>query len=118
VLLTVVTGEEPHIPDGERATVQRLTPGFFRVTLRYGYLDQPDVPLALAGLDPDKGLTVDAENVTYFVGRETLIATDRPGMAIWRERLFGRMARNAERATMFFNIPVDRVIEIGMQVEL
>ncbi|RYZ77320.1 MAG: hypothetical protein EOP05_02220 [Proteobacteria bacterium] len=59
-----------------------------------------------------------SEDLTFFLGRETLIATDRPGMAIWREHLFSFMSRNAQRATAFFNIPADQVIEVGIQVEL
>jgi KUP system potassium uptake protein len=118
VLLTVTTGEVPRIAEGECATVERLTRSFFRVTLKYGYMDQPNVPLALSRIEPETGLAFDPTDVTYFLGRETVIATDRPGMAIWREKLFGRMARNAQRATLFFQIPPEQVIEIGMQVEL
>ncbi len=81
-------------------------------------MDQPNVPEALATLPAESGLVIDREDMTYFLGRETLLATERPGMAIWRERLFGRMSRNARRATLFFQIPPEQVIEIGLQVEL
>jgi KUP system potassium uptake protein len=118
VLLTVQTADVPHVASGECATIERLADDFFRVTLRYGYMDQPDVPAALAALPDASALRIDPGDVTYFLGRETLLATERPGMAIWREKLFGRMARNAERATAFFRIPPAQVIEIGMQVEL
>jgi KUP system potassium uptake protein len=118
VLLTVTTSEAPHVPEGECVTVEPIRDDFFRVTLEYGYMDQPDVPLALASLPPESGLKVDPEETTFFLGRETLLATSRPGMAVWRERLFAFMSRNAQRATTFFRIPPERVVEIGMQVEL
>jgi KUP system potassium uptake protein len=118
VLLTVTTAEVPSIAEGDCVKVERIAEDFFRVTLEYGYMDQPDVPHALAVLPRDDGLTIDPDSVTFFLGRETVLATDRPGMAIWREKLFGRMSRNAERATAFFRIPPEHVIEIGMVVEL
>jgi KUP system potassium uptake protein len=66
----------------------------------------------------EKGLDIDLATTTFFVGRETLLATDRPGMAIWRERLFARLARNARRATRYFKIPPARVVEMGAEIEL
>jgi KUP system potassium uptake protein len=87
------------------------------VTLYYGFMEDADVPAALelARLD---GLPLDPDDTTYFLGRETLIATSTPGMAGWRERLFVLMARNAVRATGFFRLPPERVVELGVQVEL
>lgn len=77
---------------------------------------QPDVPLALAGVHrPGLDFTAD---VSYFLGRETLLPTDRPGMSLWRERLFVWMSRNAQTATYFFRLPPERVMEVGVQVEL
>ena len=64
------------------------------------------------------GLEIDVDDVTYFLGRETIVVTDRPGMAIWRERLFVLMTRNAVRATAFFRLPAERVVELGVQVEM
>jgi KUP system potassium uptake protein len=66
----------------------------------------------------EAGVTLDLEEVTYFLGRETLIVTPRRGMAVWREKLFVVMARNAVRATAFFRLPPERVVELGVQVEL
>jgi len=80
-------------------------------------MEDPDVPQALA-LASQNGLPLDEGDVTYFLGRETLIATKTPGMALWRERLFVFMARNAVRATTFFRLPPERVVELGVQVEL
>lgn len=118
VLLTIVTTEVPHVPAGECVKVERLADGFYRVRLEYGFMDHPDVPAALATLKPEHGLRIDPKETTFFLGRENVVATERPGMAIWREKLFGLMARNAQRPTAFFRIPAEQVIEIGMQIEM
>ena len=99
------------------ASVRPLGSGIYEVTLFFGFMEDADVPaaLALAGRD---GPPLDADDTTYFLGRETLIATSSPGMAAWREHLFVLMARNAVRATGFFRLPPERVIELGVQVEL
>ena len=81
------------------------------------FAEDPNVPSLLRRLDLD-GESVDPGEATYFLGRETLIATDEPGMARWRERLFALMSRNAERAPRFFHIPSDQVVEMGTQVDL
>jgi KUP system potassium uptake protein len=117
ILLTVVTSEVPHVRPSDRVTVEPLADGFYRVALHFGFMEEPDVPGALAAAAP-AGLAVDMTDTTFFVGIETLLSTDRPGLARWRERLFVLMSRNAVRATSFFNIPPDRVVELGMQLEL
>jgi KUP system potassium uptake protein len=117
ILLAVLTEEVPNVPVEERMEIQALGAGFYRMSLRYGFMQDPDIPYALQ-LASQYGLDIDLEEATYFLGREHLLATDRPGMAIWRERLFAAMSRNARGATSFFRLPPDRVFEIGMQVEL
>ena len=117
VLLTVVTNDVPHVPPEERAIVEPLGLGFFRLTLRYGFMEEPDVPAALVDAS-GAGFPLNLEETTFFLGVETLLATKRPGMPLWRERLFVLIARNAIRANTFFKIPPDRVVELGMQVEL
>jgi KUP system potassium uptake protein len=117
VLLTVVTSDAPHVEDDDRLSVETLGQGFYRVTLRYGFMEDPDVPEAL-GLGAKRGLPLDATKMTFFLGVETLLSTEREGMARWRERLFAVMSRNAVRATSFFRIPPERVVELGMQIEL
>jgi KUP system potassium uptake protein len=118
VLLTVVTAEVPHVPPPERLTIEPLGECFFRVTLRYGFLDDPDVPSALEDLPPDSSLKIKLSETTFFLGVETLLPTKDPSMAVWREKIFAFMSRNAYRATAFFRIPPDRVVELGMQIEL
>jgi KUP system potassium uptake protein len=117
MLLTVVTSNVPHVPDADRFVVEPLGQGFFRITLRYGFMEEPDVPDALAA-GAKHGLPIDFEHTTFFLGVETLLSTEREGMPRWRERLFAVMSRNAGRATSFFRIPPERVVELGMQIEL
>jgi KUP system potassium uptake protein len=117
VFLTVLTEEIPHVTTEERVQVKHLGKGFSRITARYGFMQDPDIAEILAASRPH-GLDITIEGTTFFLGRETLIATDRPGMALWRERLFAFMSRNALRATAFFKIPPNQVFEVGAQVEL
>jgi KUP system potassium uptake protein len=117
ILLTVVTNDVPHVPSDARSQVEPLGQGFYRLTLRYGFMEEPDVPEALQVASRD-GFSIDLADTTFFLGVETLLATRRPGLPLWRERLFVLIARNALRANAFFKIPPERVVELGMQVEL
>jgi KUP system potassium uptake protein len=117
VFLVVETEEVPHVPDEERATMEDLGVGFYRVMVRYGFMQEPNVPLALSHLNSD-GVEFKPLETSYFLGKETLIPTNKPGMALWRERLFAVMHRNARPATSFFCLPPNRVVELGAQIEL
>ncbi|HET7229412.1 MAG TPA: potassium transporter Kup [Longimicrobium sp.] len=117
VFLSVETREVPHVTDEERIEVQSLGEGFFRVVLGYGFMEDPNVPLALAAIR-EPGLDLRPGHTTFFLGRETLIPSKRPGMAVWREQLFAVMSRNARTATSFFGLPPNRVVELGAQIEL
>ena len=117
LLLTVVTSDVPHVAEEDRIEVEPLGQGFFRVTLRYGFMEEPDVPQALVA-GAAHGVPIDVGHTTFFLGMETLLSTEREGMPRWRERLFAVMSRNAVRATSFFRIPPERVVELGMQIEL
>jgi KUP system potassium uptake protein len=117
VFLTIVTEEEPYISKERRLEAVELGQGIFRLTGRYGFMETPNVP-ALLKASARAGLHFDMMRTSFFLGRETLIPTKRPGMAIWRERLFALMSRNAQAATAFFRIPVNRVVELGAQIEL
>ena len=118
VLLTVVTEEVPRMNHYERVEVESLGDGFWRILARYGFMEDPSVPEVMA-LAKGRGFRFDPDDVTYFLGRERIIAArDEGGMAIWREKLFSAMARNAQQATAFFRIPPERVVEVGAQVKL
>jgi KUP system potassium uptake protein len=117
VFLTVVTEDVPHVEPRERVTIRHIGKGFHTVVARYGFMDDPDIDDVL-GACRTKTLDIRMEGTTFFLGRETLIASDRPGMAQWREQLFAFMSRNALRATAFFKIPANQVFEVGTQVEL
>jgi KUP system potassium uptake protein len=117
IILCVNTKEIPNVPRRERVEVLKLENGFYRVILHYGFMEDPNVPRDLA-LARHHGLEIEPEEVSYFLGREWLLPTERPGMALWRERLFAIMSRNSRNATDFFRLPPDRVVELGMQVEM
>ncbi len=117
VLLTVTTEEVPHVPDEERIEVTPLSGNFFRVVVKYGFKDEPDVPAALA-LARTQGLEFNMMETSFFLSRQTLVPKLGKDMALWREKLFAVMSRNASSATVFFNIPANRVVELGTRVEL
>ncbi len=117
VILTVVTKEIPTVLPAERLKIEKIDEQMFRVIAKYGFTDSPDVAEIVTRLQ-EFGLPITIGDITFFLGRETLIASPNPGMAIWREHLFSFMSRNAQRATAYFNIPADQVIEVGIQVEI
>ena len=117
VVLTVSTSPVPYVTPDERVTVTRLGNGLFNARVQYGFMEDPDIPDALMYVR-DAGVPIDPDDVTFFLGRETIVVTDHPGMAKWREHLFVLMARNAVRATAFFKLPPERVVELGVQVEM
>ena len=117
ILLTVTTAQVPHVPPAERVTVQALGGGVYNVRMQFGFMEDPEVPEAL-DIARQQGLEADPTDLTYFLGRETILVSRREGMAVWREKLFVLMARNAVRATAFFRLPPERVVELGVQVEM
>jgi KUP system potassium uptake protein len=114
LLLTIVVEDAPYVDSPDRVRIEGLETGFFRIVARFGFMETPNVPKLLEEHLP----LYSVEHTTFFLGRETLIATRRPGMAIWREKLFAYLSRNAQSATSFFGIPPDRVMEVGTQIEL
>jgi KUP system potassium uptake protein len=114
VLLTILSAQIPAVPRKERVKVEELGKGFFRVTARYGFTENPSVPEVME-LARAQGLDLPPMTATFFLSRETLLPTPRWG---WRERLFAIMSRNAVRPTDFYRIPPNRVVELGMQVRL
>lgn len=117
VLLTVRYEDRPRVSRGERMEVEDFGDGFYRVVLHYGFMDEPDIPLALSHC-PYPDLDFTPMRTTYFLSRETVIASKRLGMAPWRENLFVFLMKNANGNLRFFKLPVNRVIELGTQVEI
>jgi len=116
MLLTVRIEDVPFVV-GDRNTVEDYGQGFFRILHRYGFMEEIDVPAALAQIE-GCGEKCRMMDTSFFLARQTLIASSRPGMAIWREKLFAWMLRNAESAMLFFKLPTNRVVELGSQVEI
>jgi KUP system potassium uptake protein len=117
VLMTVETLEVPIAEYGERTEIIALGHEFYRVVIRFGFAEDPNIPTALDRCEA-KGLGFDMMDTTFFISRETVVATDRAGMPLWRDKLFAFLARNASSATAFFRIPGNRLIELGTQVEI
>ena len=119
-VIAITGGVEPvpWIPDGLRTAITREAPEFWRVIVRYGFMEQPDIPRLLVQLK-QYGCAIDLADVTYFVGHETVIRRqDGLGLPRWEEALFAAMERNASHVTDYFNLPADDVVEIGRQIAI
>ncbi|SNS87516.1 KUP system potassium uptake protein [Noviherbaspirillum humi] len=117
VLLTVNATDIPHVPDAERVKIEPLGNECYQLDIYYGFKDERDIPYALK-LCESMGLEIDPMLVSYFIARQTVIASPKSGMALWRESLYAAMARNARDAADYFRLPPTRVIEVGTQVEI
>jgi KUP system potassium uptake protein len=117
LLLTVDTADVPYVEPAERLQLEALDFGFWRLRVKYGFKDEPDIPAELARCR-ELGLKIDLMETSFFLGRETLVSRVGTGMAAWREKLFIVLFRNAGSAADYFRIPPNRVIELGTQVEL
>ena len=118
VFLTVETLNVPHAPQEKRLKIDPIGDDFYRVLIRFGFMEVPDVPLALMRSCDSGGLYFDPMDTTYFASRETVVAGNHRGMPVWRDNLFAFMHRNAAPATGFFRIPGNRLVELGAQVEI
>jgi KUP system potassium uptake protein len=118
VLLTVSSERVPRVVPAKRVDVTPLEAGFYRVILRSGFMQDTDVPALLRQAASGGALPVDLSDVTYYLGRETLLATEKGRMGQFAEALFGFMMRNATRPTAYFNLPPERVVELGIQLDL
>jgi KUP system potassium uptake protein len=117
VVLTVKIADEPYVEPGQRAMVKQYGQGFYKVAMRFGFLEETDVPAALSGVTMC-GEPFEMMKTSFFLSRQTLIPSSKPGMALWREKLFAWMLRNAASAMEFFRLPTNRVVELGSQVEI
>ena len=114
ILLTVETALTPQVAPENRLEVRPLEKGFSRIIVRYGFVEIPDIPAALAAADLD----FDPKAAAYFLSRQTLIPSRKPGMPLWQDYLFAAMVRNSETSMSFFKLPINRVVELGSQIEI
>ena len=117
VILTVLIDDMPYVDEERRFEVKEIGQGFWRLILRFGFLEDTDVPTVLARVSVG-GQGFDMMKTSFFLSRQTLIAAARPGMPLWREKLFAWMLRNATSAMEFFKLPTNRVVELGSQVAI
>jgi KUP system potassium uptake protein len=118
VFLTIISHDVPRVPKEDRVQFERLVNGFYKLEAWYGFTEQPDIDEILAGCRVRYGMSFDVMDTSFFLSRETVIPTEMKGMALWRDHLFAWMSRNATRATDFFNIPPNRVVELGTHIEI
>jgi KUP system potassium uptake protein len=119
VFLTIVTHDVPTVPVEDRVQLERLVNGFYKLEAWYGFTEQPDIDQILDACRVRYGLGFDVMDTSFFLSRETVIPTsETPGMALWRDHVFAWMSRNSTRATDFFNVPANRVVELGTHIEI
>ncbi len=117
LILTVVIDEVPFVDDEDRMEVRPLGSNFYRMIMRYGFMQEINIPATLKLIEAC-GPKIKMMDTSFFLARQTLLASDRPGMAIWREKIFAWMLSNSESAMEFFKLPTNRVVELGSQVEI
>lgn len=119
VFLSVETLDIPHVPPANRVKLQTIGPQIYRLVITFGFMDKPNVSEQLHNIQLDEHTSLTAQDATFFLGRELLIAVDdERGMGYWREKLFALMSRNTQNAADFFHLPRERVVEVGSIVEL
>lgn len=118
VFLYVQTASIPHVPVSNRIKLQNMGPQIYRIIIQYGFMDLPNVTEALSDIVLDNKMKLDPKKATFFLGREHIVAKTNVNMALWRERIFALLSRNAQPATSFYHLPRSRVVEIGALVEL
>jgi KUP system potassium uptake protein len=117
ILLTVITRNVSYLGGQQRVEIEELGQNFYRVTARQGFMEDPDIRQILRWCQ-SADLEIQLSETSFFLGRETIIPSKKLGMSFWRAAIFAFMSRNALRATAFFHIPHERVIELGVQVEV
>jgi KUP system potassium uptake protein len=117
VILTIDIADVPYVDPHKRCEMTDLGDGFYRAVLHYGFMEETDVPQGLKAMERCGG-AFDMMNTSFFLSRQTLIPSKRPGMPIWREKIFAWLMRNSASAMDFFKLPTNRVVELGSQVEI
>ena len=114
-ILTIRSATVPRVPDDERITIEHVDENFSKIVMRFGYMEEPNIPRAL-GLCRRQGLKFDIMSTSFFLSRRSLAALGASGMPAWQEKLFITLANNASDASAYFHIPTGRVVEIGAQI--
>ena len=117
VLLTVIVEDKPYVTKGNRLLIDNMGKGFYRLRIYYGFMETPDIPAALE-LCAKQGLVFEMMNTSFFISHAVIVTGPNPGMMNWRKRLFLALSKNAMNAAEFFNIPTNRVIEMGTRIEI
>ena len=117
IVLTIVTDRIPYVAKDSRIEIKDLSQGFFRIIAHFGFMETPTIG-EIIECCVMKDFVIEEQKTTFFLGRETIICTGKPGMARWREHLFVAMSRHAQRPVEFFKLPVNRTIELGGRVEI
>ncbi len=117
IFVSVEIKSTPRLPQDRRYQLNELSKNCYRLTINYGYLEKPNIPKVFDQIK-EFNSTFDKDKATFFIGRENIFATEMPGMALWREKLFSFMFRNELPATQYFELPKNRVIEVGTQVAI
>ena len=117
LILNVKVEEVPHVPPESRIDVHDAGHGFYRVVLHYGFMQEVDIPRDLAGIKTC-GEPFNMMSTSFFLGRQKLVSSKKPGMALWREKLFAWMLKSSESAMEFFKLPTNRVVELGSQLQI
>jgi KUP system potassium uptake protein len=117
VILTVSIADEPYVDPDQRTEVKEVGDGLYRMIMRYGFMEETDIPATLKKIDKCGGM-FDMMQTSFFLSRQTLLPSKTPGMAVWREKVFAWMLRNAATAMEFFRLPTNRVVELGSQLEI
>jgi KUP system potassium uptake protein len=117
IILTFLTSEDPHVEAQNRVKIDKLAHNFYQVIATFGFMEDPNMA-ELLKVCAEKGMELKESDTTYFLSRENIIPSKKRGMMLWREKLFAIMSRNSQRATTYFQLPPNRVVELGMQVEI
>jgi KUP system potassium uptake protein len=116
LIVTVENGETPHVPPSDRVSLAHIGQGIFKITFRYGFMESPDIPMLLADVHIP-GSSADVRQFSYFLGKESLVPVRSGNMAAWRKQIFMFLSKNSLDASSFFNLPPNRVVELGAQME-
>ena len=117
VIMNVAVEDTPRIDEKDRVSVERLSDSFWRVTLRFGFMEEPNIPRALAGAR-SKGISFDVMRTSFFLSRRALRPAQQSRMPRWQDKLYIRLARSAHDASQYFHIPSARAVEVGMQITI